>query len=293
MQGLDYKKQKVLILVSFLFIPLILLAVFSYYPAIRLFQFSFTDWDGMTPNLHYIGFKNYVSIFSNHTLWMTLQNNAAYILISFAQTFLALYLAIILNSRIKARNFFRATIFMPYILNGVAIAFMFSFFYDYRDGPINILLRYISGGHLSIKFLSESYFSNLSLAFIGMWRYTGGAMVIFLGALQSLSGDYFEAADIDGANFYHKVRFIIMPNIKTVLELQLFLSFNGGMQAFYEPFVLTKGGPAGRTDTFVTSTYSTAFQFSNFGKASAMGIILMIIITIILGIQRKVLSEKE
>ncbi|HEY5560344.1 MAG TPA: sugar ABC transporter permease [Clostridiaceae bacterium] len=290
---MSYKKQKTMIIVIFLFIPLILLATFSYFPALRLIQFSFTDWDGLGGSLHYIGFKNYIEALTTPKLWLTFQNNLAYIGVAIIQTFLGLYLAIIVNSKIKGKNFFRASLFMPYILNGVAIAFMFSFFYDYTNGPINIVLRYLTHGKFAIRFLSENYSTNISLGMIGMWRYTGGAMVIFIGALQSVSTDFFEAAELDGANFWHKVRYIIVPNLKIIIQLNLFLAVNGGLQAFFEPFVLTKGGPAGRTDTFVTSTYYTAFQFSNFGKASSMGVLLMIIIILVLVIQRFALRGRE
>lgn len=293
MQNLNYKNQKNLILVTFLFLPLAFLLIFTFYPALKLLELSFAQWDGMSPNYGYAGISNYIDVFKDVAVLKTFENNMAYVIISIIQTFLALYLSIILNGKLYAKNFFKSIIFMPYILNGVAVVFMFTYFYDFERGPINLLLKAIGLGGLSIRWLSESYFSNFSLAMIGLWRYTGFAMVIFLGALQSIPGDIYEAADIDGTNFFQKIRYITIPSIKNVIELNLILSINGALQAYFEAFIVTKGGPAGRTDTFVTSTLNIAFTYQNFGKASAMGIILLITVIAIVVMQRKILNIKD
>jgi multiple sugar transport system permease protein len=180
---------------------------------------------------------------------------------------------------------------MPYILNGVATAFMFSFLYNFDSSPVNVVLRSVGLGKLAVKWLGIGYFSNFSLAFIGLWKYTGFAMVVFLGALKSIPEEYYEAAEMDGANFWQKTRFITLPAIKAVVQVNLFLAINGALQAFFEAFVITKGGPAGRTSTFVTSTVSTAFQFHDFGKASAMGVVLVLIVVALVSMQRAVLRE--
>ncbi len=291
MFNMSYKMQKRVILVLFLFVPLLLLATFSYFPAIKLIELSFSKWNGIAKSYPYVGFSNYLDIFNDPSMLMTFQNNAAYVVVALFQTIFALYLAVVLNSRVIFRNFFKSSIFMPTILNGVATAFMFNFLYNFESSPINTILRNIGLEQYAVKWLGAGYFSNFSLAFIGLWKNTGFAMVVFLGALQSIPKEYYEAADIDGANFLTKIRYIILPSIKTVVELNLFLSINGSLQAFFESFIITHGGPAGRTDTFVTKTVSTAFEFHNFGMASAMGVILMIIIMIVVSIQRRFLRE--
>lgn len=293
MGQLSYKKQKIVIIILFLFIPVILLAAFTYYPAFKLFQLSFTDWNGATPAFHYIGISNYIDLFKDTDTLITLQNNLAYVLIMLIQTVVGLYFAIILNGKIKARNLFKSIIFMPYILNGVAIAFMFSYMYNYNDGPFNVLLRSIGLGRYAIRWLGDSYYINFSLALIGMWRYTGFMMVIFLAALQSVPKELYESSSLDGANYFQNIRYITIPSIKRIIELNLFLGFNGALQAFFEPFVLTQGGPAGRSDTFVTATLKIAFNFENFGKASAMGIVLMALILMVVGIQKIVLGRED
>ena len=284
------KTQRRCIIFFFLIFPLLFLCVFGYYPALKLVHMSFTDWDGFRPYYSYIGVENYIAILRDPDTLKTLQNNIAYFIVMLVQTVLALYFAIILDGKLKGRNFFKTVIFMPYILNGVAVAFMFSYLYDYTDGPINVLLHSIGLGDYAIRFLSDSYFINFSLAGIGMWRYTGFAMVIFLGALQTISKDLYEAAYIDGAHFFQTVRYITIPNIKRTIEINLLLGISGALQAFFEPFVITKGGPAGRSETFITWMLKMAFEFQNFGQAAAMSVLLLSIIMGIILIQKKFLK---
>ncbi|AEI39889.1 carbohydrate ABC transporter permease [Paenibacillus mucilaginosus] len=273
----------------FLALPLIILLVFSYYPALKLFQMSLTDWDGMKPAYNYVGLDNYKTILRENMAWKTLINNMAYVIISVIQTFLGLYFAILLDSNIRGKRFFRSFLFMPYILNGVAVAYMFSYMYNFEDGPVNILLRGIGLEEYAVRFLGNSWWANMSLAFMGLWQNTGLAMVIFLGALQSIPKDLYESASIDGANFLHKVRFITVPSMKLVVQINLFLSLNGALQAFFQPFIMTKGGPGDRTQTFASMAYYTAFNFHNFGLASALGVFLLAIVLVVLLIQNLVI----
>lgn len=292
MQALSYRQQRIVILAAFLFIPLTLLITFSYYPAAKLFQLSFTNWDGVKPYYEYVYLDNYISLFKDKDILKTLINNLAYVIIMFIQMAVALYFAIILDARMRAKNFFKSVIFMPYILNGVAVAFMFNYLYNYESSPINILLRNAGLENFAIRWLTDNYSINFSLAFIGMWRFTGLAMVIFLGALQSIQKELYEAASIDGADFFRSVWHITIPSIKRVVELNLFLGINGALQAFFEPYIITKGGPAGRSATFVTSTLDIAFKYQNFGKASAMGVVLLFLILLVIGIQRNLLGRE-
>jgi ABC-type sugar transport systems, permease components len=288
---ISYSKQKRIVLILFLAVPVMLLALFAYYPAAKLVQLSFTDWNGMDMNLHYVGFGNFIELLKDPSTFTIFMNNMAYIIIMLLQTAMALYLAVILNSKVLCRNFFRSVFFMPYVLNGVAVAFMFSFIYDFNYSPVNVILRGMGLENYCIRWLSDNYLINFSLGLISMWRYTGFSMVIFLGALQSVPNELYESAKIDGANFFHNLRYIAIPSIKRTIELLLFLGLSGAMQAYFEAMLITKGGPAGRSATFAYKSIEMAFQFQNFGKASAMGVILLSIILIIIMIQKKLLSK--
>ena len=271
---------------------MLLLAAFWYYPAFKLIQQSFTDWDGLS-NYKYIWFDNYVSVFKEPDIYTIIANNFAHACAAFSQIVIGLYLAVILNARIKACNFFRSVVFMPYILNLAAVAYMFSFLYSFEYSPINIIIRYFGTEDSGIRWLSNEYYSNFSLALVGTWIYTGFVTVIFIGALQSVPKELYESSELDGANFLQKLRFITIPSIKTIIELQIFLAINSSFQVFMQPLLISQGGPGIRTETLVSYTVKVAFEFKNFGKASAMGVMLMTVIFAAVSLQRYIMNRKE
>lgn len=285
------KSKDTIFVMGFLVIPIILLALFSYYPLVKLFQLSFTDWNGMSPEMDYVGMKNYKEIFSQKELFQTFANNMAYVITAILQQFFGLFLAILLNSNIKMKKTFRAILFMPYIINGVAVAFMFNYMYDYSNSPVNMILNMF--GMQSIHFISTSYASNFALSFISFWKYVGFSMVIYLAALQSISNEVYEAARIDGAGFFQTVRYITFPNIKSMFEMSLLLSLNGALQIYFEPFIITKGGPNGRTATFISKSLELAYTYRKYGKAAAMGVVLLIIIMLLVVVQKVFLKEDK
>lgn len=280
-------------LISFLVIPVILLALFSYYPLFKLFQISFTDWNGLTPEMNYTGLKNYKEVLTNKEYFSVFGNNMAYVVTAIVQQFVGLFLAILLDSNIKMKKTFRAILFMPYIINGVAVAFMFNYMYDFTNSPINAILKAVGLENKMIHFISTSYASNFSLSFISFWRYVGYTMVIFLAALQSIPRDVYEAARVDGSGFFSTIFYITFPNVKSMFNISILLSINGALQAYFEPFTITKGGPSGRTDTFITKTLYLAFKYNKFGKAATMGVILLFIIIGIVLIQNFLLKERN
>ncbi len=275
--------------IGFLIVPMLLLALFSYYPLLKLIQLSFTSWNGMTPDYKYIGIQNYKDIFSQKELFQTFANNMAYVITAILQQFAGLFLAVLLNSNIRMKKTFRAILFMPYIINGVAVAFMFNYMYDYSNSPVNKILNVI--GIESVHFIGTTYATNFALSFISFWKYVGYTMVIYLAALQSIPNEVYEAARIDGAGFFGTIRYITFPNIKSMLKISLLLSLNGALQVYFEPFLITKGGPNGRTATFISKSLELAYSYSKYGKAAAMGVVLLLIIIAIVIVQKIFLKE--
>jgi len=287
---MSYKLQKRFLLLGFLFIPLLMLLAFTYYPAVRLVQYSFTDWDGLAKNMNFVGFDNYKRIFTDSEILAVFSHNIAYLIVAVFQNIAGVFLAVVLNKLGRGSKIYRSTIFMPYVMNSVAVAYIFAFMYDYNNGAFNHVIRFLGGE--GIRFLSDPFLVNFSLAMIGFWKFTGFAMVIYLGALQAVDNDLYEAASIDGAGPWNQFKAITLPAIRRIIELQLFLAISGSMKAFDEAFAITKGGPNGASETFVMKTMASAFNFSNFGLASAMGIVLMIIILIVTSFKNKLPGEE-
>ncbi|QGQ98358.1 sugar ABC transporter permease [Paenibacillus psychroresistens] len=289
MFSLRYKAQKTMILFAFLLVPLLLLATFSFYPALYLFWLSFTSWDGYSPAKAWVGLDNYKELFANRELLGVFSHNLYYLFGGIVQNVLALMFALLLNIKLKGRNAFRVILLLPYILNSVAIAYMFSYVYDAQFGSLNSLLTLLGMEHFITSWLGNKHMVNVSLAFISAWKYMGFNMVIYLGALQSIPSDLYEAARIDGASRSQSFRYITLPSIGPVLELSMLLTVSGALEVFDLPFIMTGGGPAGASETFVTKTVQTAFNFSNYGLASAMGVVLLLIVVTVITIQRKLI----
>jgi raffinose/stachyose/melibiose transport system permease protein len=292
MNSMPYKTQRKLILVGFLAIPLALLLLFTYYPAVRLVYLSFTDWDGISDASHWLGFENYKEVFRNPDLFGVFLHQIPYVIIGIIQNIIAIVFAVILNSTLRGRNVFRVMLFLPFIMNAVAVAFMFQYVFDTTNGSLNAILGFLGLESLQQSWLGNTSIVNFSLASIGFWRFMGYNMVIYLGAMQSIPGDMYEAAKIDGSNRFQTLWYLTLPNLTKIIQLNMFLTLSGALAVFDLPFVLTKGGPAGASETFLMKTIETAFQFNNFGLASAMSVVLLLITAIILGIQNTVINRK-
>jgi len=289
---LSYNKQKTVIIVSFLLIPLILLGTFTYYPALKLVYYSFTNWDGYSPEKPWVGLANYREVFGNPDIFKVFKHNFAYFAVGIVQNIAAIYFAVVLNSRLRGKNAFRIMLFLPYIMNGVAVAFMFGYVFDTTNGSLNLFLNSIGlTGLAQTSWLGTEGLVNYSLASTGFWRFMGYNMVIYIASLQAIPRDIYEAAKIDGANSMQTLWRITLPNMKAVIQLNLFLTVTGALEVFDLPFVLTKGGPAGASQTYVQRVVDTAFAFNNYGLASAMSIILLFFVVIVLLVQQLVLNR--
>jgi raffinose/stachyose/melibiose transport system permease protein len=293
MSGLNsYNKQKTIIIISFLMIPMILLGTFTYYPALKLIYYSFTNWDGYSPEKPWVGLSNYREVFSNPDIFKVFTHNFAYFAMGIVQNIVAIYFAVVLNSKLRGRNLFRILLFLPYIMNGVAVAFMFGYVFDTTNGSLNLLLNSLGlTGLGQTSWLGTEGLVNYSLASTGLWRFMGYNMVIYIASLQAIPQDIYEAAKIDGANSLQTLWRITLPNMKHVIQLNLFLTVTGALEVFDLPFVLTKGGPAGASQTYVQRVVDTAFAFNNYGLASAMSVILIMIVVIVLVTQQLVLNK--
>ncbi len=292
MSHISYPLQRKFILISFLLIPLALLSLFTYYPAMRLVYLSFTSWDGISPVKEWLGLGNYIEIFTNPDLFGVFLHQIPYVLIGIIQNIVAIVFAVILNSKLRGRNFFRVMLFLPFIMNAVAVAFMFQYVFDTTNGSLNGLLGLVGLESWQQSWLGNASLVNYALASIGFWRFMGYNMVIYLGALQSIPGDMYEAAKIDGASRFQMLWSLTIPNLTPIISLNMFLTLSGALAVFDLPFVLTKGGPAGASETFLFKTIETAFQFNNYGLASAMSVVLLLFTAIILLVQNLVINRK-
>ena len=282
------KKRRRFIACS-LVIPVFLLVAFVVFPAVDLIRMSFTNWDGYSPDSDFIGLGNYISMFQNADLWQSLKNNAVYFVVHLCMIPIELAFAVLLVSKLRGARFYKTMVFMPYIINGVAIAYAFSYFFSPINGAFDAILELLHLGMLSQNWLSDPKIVNFVLAFVSLWRFSGYHVILFMAALQSLPQDVQEAARVDGANAWQMFKYIQIPAIMLMVDFILFDNIRGALQVFDIPFVITGGGPGYASSTFTLYTIKTAFTFSNFGLASTMAVAIMVMIVIIYVIQNKLI----
>ncbi|GAB2978829.1 sugar ABC transporter permease [Streptomyces pseudoechinosporeus] len=273
----------------FLAAPLVLLITFTYAPVANMVAYSFTDWDGVSPELSYTGADNYVELFTRPELFEVFFVSGYYLAASVVQIAAALYFATILSFNVRFRNFFKGVLFFPYLINGVAIGFVFLYFFQ-DGGTLDSVLR-LFGVESDKAWLGTSTSANVSLAGVSVWRYMGLNFVLFLGAIQSIPGELYEAAELDGANRWQQFRYIIAPGIRPVLSLSVILSISGSLAVFEIPYIMT-GGATG-TETFVIQTVKLAFQFNKTGLASAAAVVLLLIILAVTWVQRRLVPDEK
>ncbi|MEY9485484.1 multiple sugar transport system permease protein [Streptomyces calvus] len=273
----------------FLLAPLALLLTFTYAPIANMIAYSFTDWDGVSPELNYTGTGNYTELLTRSELFEVFFVSGYYLVASVAQIVLALYFATVLSFDVRFRNFFKGVLFFPYLINGVAIGFVFLYFFQ-DGGTLDSVLRLL-GVETDHAWLGTPFSANTSLAGVSVWRYLGLNFVLFLGAIQSIPGELYEAAEIDGASRWHQFRHIIAPGIRPVLSLSVILSVSGSLSVFEIPYIMT-GGATG-TETFVIQTVKLAFQFNKTGLASAAAVVLLLIVLAVTWVQRRIVPDEK
>lgn len=182
---------------------------------------------------------------------------------------------------------FRVILFLPYILNTVAVSYMFQFVFQ-DQGTLNLLLKSIGLGSWAQSWIGNAHIVNWSLAFVSLWQFMGFNMVIYLAAIQAIPQDMYEASTLDGAGPWQTFFFVTLPNLRAIIQVNMLLTVGGALESFNLPFIMTNASPA--TETFVTKTQEVAFTFNNFGLASAMAVVLLIIVFIVLTAQQKLLG---
>lgn len=267
--------QKVFVMIAFMVIPLLLLFVFTYLPFAEMFGFSFYNMKYIGAR-KFVGLKNYIKVFQRDDCFGALKLSLYYMVGSVVQLVLSLYLATILSFKVKGGNIFKGFMFFPFLINGIAIGFIFKFFYT-RGFVFDTVLQWCGFELENLPYwLKDQSINNISLVGTSVWRYFGQNMVLFIGAIMSVDAELYEAAMLDGANRFQQFKYIILPSIKTIITLNVILSITGSLSAFEPPYVITSG--ANGTGTYFVIMHEIAHTQQKVGLASAMAVVLLLII---------------
>jgi len=257
-------------------LPVILgLLLFYLGPMIASLYFSFTDYD-MLSAAEWVGVENYKALADDDIFWKSLRVTVLYSGVSVPVVLLvALGLALLLNQKFRGVTFFRTIYYLPTVMSGVAVATLWKWIFNTDYGILNLLLEKI--GIRGPAWLVDESWAIWALILTSLWT-VGGSMLIFLAGLQSIPGDLYEAAAIDGAGAWSRFRNITVPLLSHVTFFNLILGIIGALQVFTEGFVLTEGGPNNSTLLLSIYLYRNAFEYLKMGYASAIAWVMFMIV---------------
>ena len=281
---------------SILFIvpAFIIYTAFMIVPILGAFTLSFTNWNGFVQSsIKFIGIRNFIAMMKDvrlgNAICVTLHIT---VVIVIAVNILGLALALLLNKAGKSSNFFRSIFFMPFILSTVAISFIWISILSYT-GILNTVLGTIGLGFLKGTFIGQTNSSINSICVIEIWRMTGFHMMIYLAALQSVPQELYEASMIDGANRFHQLRFVTIPNIIPGITTSVLMSIINELRQYDIVKVITDGGPGYSTETITYNIITQAFGNSKMGYSSAIALFLFVVIGAISILETTISSKLE
>ncbi|MGH2330706.1 carbohydrate ABC transporter permease [Thermoanaerobacter mathranii] len=265
---------------AFITPPFIGIALFTLYPLIQSLYMSFTNFDFSGPP-QFIGFDNYKKLlFNDPMVWKTLVNTFYAALVVPISIAVSLFMAILLNQPIKGRNFFRSLFFLPSISSVVAMGLIWKWIFNPDFGLLNYVLGLI--GINGPNWTNDIRWAMPAMVIQGVWAGLGMNIILYLAALNNVPTELYEAATVDGANSWHKFWYITVPSISPVTFFILITSLIAALQDFPRFMIVTGGGPNYATTTIVYYLYTTAFQYSQMGYASALawflGVIIMAVV---------------
>ena len=268
---------------------LLLYCVFFIYPVLLGVNYSFTDWNGIAKEYTYIGFQNYWNLFKNPFFWQSMRITLMYtLMLVVGVMFLSLVLSLSLNSMKHFQTFTKSVFFVPAMIGGVTIALIFDQIY-YRVIPV-------IGHALGISALSQSPLATTKTALIAIvavniWQATAMPTLIFMAGLQSVPGDLYESAMLDGASAWQRFRYITFPYLIPTFTINMVLTVKAGIVTFDYIWALTQGGPSRSTNVIGIMIYNDAFNNMKFSLANAESMVLFLIIAVLSAIQIKLSSK--
>lgn len=271
----------------------IVFSIFMLYPLSKGIVLSFTDWNGISPEMKFVGLKNYIEVFAKDSRFInSLKVTGLYTVcnVIFSNA-LGLLLAVFIERSGKIKNVLRTLFFIPYILSLVVVGFTWKLMYTKVAAD---LYQIMGAGIFNIDFLGDSGIALLSVIIMSIWQGMGYYMLIYIAGLQSLDTAVLEAADIDGASEWKKFFRIKIPLLMPSLTICVFTSIADSLKVFDAVFVLTSGGPGYATETMALNIYNEAFGSANlYGYGMAKAVILAVIILIVSVIQLGYFKKKE
>ncbi len=271
----------------------LLFLVWTLYPLLDAFRMSFYEWNLIKPS-KFVGLDNYSRAIHDDVFWMAFRNTLLYVVITVpGQMILGLAIALLLDGPLRARAVYRTIYYVPVVTSWVVVSLIFTFLFNSQAGLVNWVLN--DGLGLidkNILWLRDPTPARIAIAILGIWKGVGWTMVIFLAGLQSIPQSLHEAAAVDGAGPWQRLRDITIPLIRNTTLFVLVILTIGAFQVFISVYVMTQGKPLHRTDVVLTYMYSNAFEFLDLGYGSAIAYLLAAMVFALSIVQIRVLKRR-
>ncbi len=276
-----FRKIKISEGIASVFPVFFILIFLRFYPMVAAIYRSFTNWDGLFRN-DWIGLANYVRIFTNSPFWILLRNTFVLLITVPLQLMLGIFVAVLLYEEVKGWRFFRTIVYLPQIIAAVTIGYLFRVAFG-LDGPVNLVLRKIGLGLIANEWLGNTGTALGVLVFCLTWFSIGWQAIVILGGMAKISPEVFDAAKVDGANYWQRTFSIVIPMISRTIEYAVIMSMVWTLTSIFAfIYSITNGGPGYETSTIDYMIYTKFYQASSdYGFTSALAVILLIIILVI------------
>lgn len=286
------QRQKYGLIIPFLAPAIILYGTFVIYPYVQAMYIAFTSWKGLRKAPRFIGLENFQDLLKDDHFWNALRNNGIYLVVLPVVTLgFALFLAFMITQKVRLSSFYRVTFFFPQVMSVVAIGILWSFIYHPNLGILNSLLKGVGISDPPV-WLGDPRTALIAIMIVTVWQGAGFFMVLFMAGMQSIPTTYYEAAALDGATrstMFFKITFPLLW--ETIRSALVFITI-GALDMFGITFTMTQGGPDRSTDVLATLLYDEAFRNSKFGYATAIAMVLFVIV-MILSFVLMVLTRRE
>jgi raffinose/stachyose/melibiose transport system permease protein len=264
----------------FLIPALVVLVVFFFIPTVFNFVYAFTDWSSFKSGIGFVGFDNFVSLFTSGTLVNSLRVTLTYaVLVAIFQNVFGLALALLLEKDTRLNRAARVAFFVPVIMSALAVGYIFQALLK-PEGALNEILGFVTGTDVSIAWLGDTTWTIVVVALVHSWKWMGLSMLIYLAGLKTISPDVLEAGRLDGASWWQTFRHIRFPLLAPAITFNVATALLGSMNGFDIVQATTEGGPGGTTELLNIFIFRT-FGQGLFAQATTMSLVLFLMVTIL------------
>ena len=277
--------QRKLLIGLFLAPTVIGLGLFTFLPILASVVLAFFSWDIITPP-RFVGLENFADIAADPTIRVSFLNTIGFVVVAVTlQLAVALVLAVLVNTKMPGllKSFFRSVLFFPLVLSAASVSIIMGYLFNENFGLVNHVLNLL--GMADVPWLTSTHGAMVVVILVYVWQNFGFSFLLFLGGLSSIPKEVYEAAQVDGATGWKQFWKITFPLVSPTTLVASVMAIISALQIFDQPYVLTRGGPGDSTRTAVMVIYESAFKQLEFGRASAIGIVLTIVIMLVTAVQ--------